>query len=298
MAELLIASLLGLLLSASILSALYASLQSNNLKHAHEEMHESAALAIHFLKQDIRALGFKGCLAKSLKNVKIISKGAVAEQLNSAGFITINKHQFKQSDSLSFVAVAGIVEDVIDDMAYVHSDIDLTAESEITIGQEVLITNCQQADLVAVSKVWNNRLSHNKDVNLEGNLNYRYKRGAIVFPLSVVEYKIAIGASGNPGLYRKSGKSRFQELVPRVERMTIRYTLKNKETGVSGTYRLPESSVNQNFVSVDVELLLASEKEVMPFPMMLTNEHEMAESANDKRLYKVYQFTVALLNNG
>ena len=54
----------------------------------------------------------------------------------------------------------------------------------------------------------------------------------------------------------------------------------------------------KNFVSVDVELLLASEKEVMPFPMMLNNEHEVAESANDKRLYKVYQFTVALLNNG
>ena len=297
LAELLIASMLGLLLSASILSVLYASMQSYNLKQADEQIQENAALAVHFLQQDIETIGFSGCLREGLQNVILSSKGSVAELLTSNGLIKANERKFKQSDSISFVALAGSAEDVISDMAYVHSDIDLTDGTSISKGQEVLITDCHNGDVFQVSKVWNNRLSHSSDVNLQGNLSSLYPRGAVVFPLAVVEYKVAIGAGGKPGLYRKSGRSHFQELVPNVLQLTFSYSTRNPETGAISNHRTLESAGEQVLIGVDIELLLMSQKEVMPSPMMLPSIEKVAQIAKDRRLYKAYQLSVSLLNN-
>ncbi len=298
LAELLIASMLGLLLSASILSALYASMQSYNLKQAHEQIQENSALAMHFLKQDIQTIGFSGCLRGGLQKVNVSSKGLVAELLTSNGYIKANQHKFKHSDSISFVALAGSAEDVISNMTYVHSDIDLTDGSGIAKGQEVLITDCLQGDIFQVSRVWNNRLSHSSDVNSHGNLSTPYSRGSIVYPLNVVEYKIAMGVGGKPGLYRKAGGSRFQELVPNVMELTVSYSFRNIETGVITNQRALVNIDEQKLIGVDIELWLTSENEVLPFPMKPTNSARWDRIADDRYLYKKYQLSVSLLNNG
>ena len=295
--ELLIASLLGLLLSASILSALYASMQSNKFKIATEEVQENAALAMHFLKQDIKSIGFSGCFSQGFAKINISSTGSVAELLNAYGVIAANQYQFKQSDSLSFIANIGTSEDLINDMANVHSSIDLTANSEILATQEVLITDCINADLLSVTAVWNNRLSHDSKANLDGNLSHAYQRGASVYRLYVIEYKIARGASGVPGLYRKFGKARFQELIPNVVKMNLSYASKNTKTGLITYQPTVDSLGDQQLISVDVELLLVSQNEVMPSSMVLKNNNGQLYQASDKRFYKDYRFSVALANN-
>ena len=296
--ELMVASLLGLILSSSILSTLYASIAANKLKVAAESIHENSSLAMHFLASDIRAIDFSGCLSTGIRGANIVSTGRVAEHLLRFGVILAETKKYQNSDAISFVSALDAGFELTKAMPTVHSSVDLLTGSAVANAREVLITNCQVADLFTVSGQWNSRLYHEMPENSSANLSSVYPRGSMLYPLSVVSYKIARGVSGRAGLYRKVNARYFQELIPNVEQLRISYASKQ---GLDNKLLYRSSSKISNFdevTSIHLKLLLSSSTEVLKKRSYYQNLQGQLIKAPDRRLYKSFEMTVALRNRG
>jgi len=294
--ELMIASLLGLILSSAILSTLYASIAANKLKVAAESIHENSSLAMHFLAADIRAIDFSGCFNTRVSNANIVSTGRVADHLQRFGAIFAEHKSYNNSDAFSFVSALDAGFELNQNMSNVHSSVDLLADSEVANHREVFITNCQVADLFTISGQWNSRLYHDMPDNSSANLSAVYSRGSMLYPLSVVSYKIARGASGRAGLYRKVNSRYFQELIPNVEQLRIYYASKQ---GLDNKMLYRSSSQISNYddvISIHLKLLLSSPTEVLKQQSHYQNLQGQRVKAQDRRLYKSFEMTVALRN--
>ena len=294
--ELMIASLLGLILSSAILSTLYAAIAANKLKIAAESIHENSTLAMYFLAADIRAIDFSGCLSAGISRANIVSTGRVADHLQRFGVIFAEPRDYKNSDAISFVSALDAGFELSQSMSSVHSSVDLLADSTVANSREVLITNCQVADLFAISNQWSSQLYHEMPDNSSANLSAAYARGSMLYPLSVVSYKIARGASGRAGLYRKVNSRYFQELIPNVEQLRMFYASKQ---GLDNAIVYRSSSQINDYTgvtSIHLQLLLSSPTEVLMHKSYYQNLQGQLVKASDRRLYKSFEITVALRN--
>ena len=128
-----------------------------------------------------------------------------------------------------------------------------------------------------------------------------YEGDAQVFLTRSISYSIATGASGQPALFRFDGTTNL-ELVDGVANMQILYGEDNDALGAAGfgtaDYYVPASSVTdmENVVSVKLSLLLQSyEDNLAPAPMTYTYNGGTVTAA-DRRLYQVFNSTVAVRN--
>jgi len=296
MVQLLISSMLGLLLSAAVLSTLYAAILSNRLRHATETVQENAALTEYFIARDMRAMGFKSCFKPPYQLINNVSKGIVGQHFDLFAKPLIITKAFQQSDLISFVTVLNGTTQLAGSMATLHAPLDLVNDNRIQKQQELLITNCEAADLVKVSSIWNNRLSHNFTANKESNLSENYQRGALIFPLSLVSYKLAKGASGRTGLFRKEGEGSYQELIPNVENFRIEVGVYSKPQKILKYFPAQSLAEISNPVSLRVYLLLSSTAPVLNKKMQYLHFSGDLVFAKDLRFYKAYSILIALRN--
>ena len=294
--EVLIAAMLGLLLSAAVLSTLYMQLVSNKLQTALESQQESAAFALYFLRKDLTGIGFTGCLDNHISQISAVSNGPVGQHLSQFTKIHGSENQYKKSDAISFITVLIPSVDMISDMATVHSSVDVESNSQISPEDELLITDCQNADLFAVSDSEGDRLGHDSMENKTANLNHIYTSGSIVFPLSKVSYKLSRGVSGRSGLFRKQDQADNQELIANVDQLSIRY-LSQRQTDQPILAQAASEVVDYKYViAIRLKLLLSTPLNVLQQSMTFVDAYGEQRQALDKRYYKVYSLSVALPN--
>jgi Tfp pilus assembly protein PilW len=294
--EVLIAAMLGLILSASILTALYMQLYSYKLKTALESQQENASFALYFIRNDLAGIGFTGCFDNNIKLVSRVSNGLIGQHLAQFSKIQGSENQYKSSDAISFITVINPSADVIIDMATVHSSVDVESNSQILPMDELLITDCQHADLFAVSTIFNSRLSHDSINNQTANLKHVYPSGSIVYPLSKVSYKLSRGVSGRSGLYRQHNRAFNQELIADVEQLKIRYIIQGQTH--KHILSLAASAVVDyaDVIAIRVSLLLSTPLNVLRQRMTFVDAYGEKRQAQDQRYYKVYSLHVALPN--
>jgi len=297
MVQLLISTMLGLLLSSALLSTVIAAISSHRLRYATETVQENIALAEYFMSKDIRAIGFKSCFQKSPSFINNVSKGVVGSDFSAFSAPTVMQSSYKKSDTLVFAAIIHAGAELASDMATPHAQLDLVANSQLQEQQELLITNCESADFFKVSSIWNHRLSHDYSANIDANLSINYPRGSLLYPTSLIHYKIAAGAGGQPGLFRKVGERNYQELIPNVNHFRV-------ELGVFNTldktvsYHLSGEKIEQaNIVSLRLYLLLSSNSAVLSEKMFYKNFIGDMEKAKDLRFYKAFSIVIALRNS-
>jgi len=295
MVQLLISAMLGLLLSTAALSTVIASISSHRLRNATETVQENIALAEYFISKDIRAIGFKSCFQKPPSFINNVSKGAVGSKFSVFSAPTVIQSSYKESDTLVFVVSHGGTE-LAGDMATLHAQLDLVTNNHVQEEQEVLITDCENADFFKVTSIWNNRLSHDYSANTDANLSISYLRGSLVYPTSLIHYKIAVGASGQPGLFRKAGDRNYQELIPNVNHFRVELGVLNSlEKTVS--YHLSDEKIEvENIVSLRFYLLLSSTSAVLSQKMFYENFNGDMVKAKDLRFYKAFSIVIALPN--
>jgi type IV pilus assembly protein PilW len=295
--QVLIAAMLGMLLSAAVLNVLFATFQSANLKNAMHSVQEGGSLALHFIKSDINALGFSHCLEGGLSAVNIVSQGPVAAHLMAHTELVGNLYPYKKSDSITFVTTLNTGSELRQDMHAVHSSVDILDGQYFKEGQEVLITNCSSGELFSITDIWQSQLSHENSDNKEANFSHSYSRGSFVSPLVLVGYKLAKGASGRTGLFRMVS-GRAQELVPDVEQLKVLYGIRSSQ-GTKINYVNADQVLNyKNVISVHTSLLLASEKEVLSEHMLIDDVFELTKTAPDLRYYKRFDIYLILKNRG
>ncbi|GEM_PF-3268597 len=297
MVQLLISAMLGLLLSTSVLSTVIAAISSHRLRHATETVQENIALAEYFISKDVRAIGFKSCFQKSPSFINNVSKGVVGSKFSIFSAPTVRPSSYKKSDTLVFVAVTDAGTELAGDMATSHAQLDLVANNQVQEQQEMLITNCENADFFKVSSIWNNRLSHDYSVNTDANLSINYLSGSLVYPTSLIHYKIAVGASGQPGLFRKVGEKNYQELIPNVNHFRVELGVFNP-LGKTVSYHLSDEPIETaNIISLRLYLLMSSASAVLNQKMFYQNFSGDMEKAKDLRFYKAISIVIALRNS-
>jgi len=290
--ELMISMMLGLLLSAAIISVLFGVARTYQVKSSLETIQESALIGLHFLANDLKTAGFKGCFEGLFAQINIVSKGVVADKLTYSTAIDGTKGLSFGADAMSFIASVGAGLDVSEDMPTTHSSIDLLPGYSTLLDKEVLITDCQQADLFTVTGVWRQRFSHDLTRNTDGNLSHAYSKGAIAYPLSIISYKLAKGVSGNTGLFRKEGGGSYQELIANVKSMRISYGIPDLHRFNVSYLSADKVSDFNRVISIKVQLLLSSEKAVLSEKMNYFNFDNKTVLADDLKLYKVYSIHV------
>ncbi len=293
-----IASLLGLILSAAILSTLYAAVKSNALKNSAESMQENSSLALFFLANDLRSIGFAGCYEQGISNLSNHSNGPVSQFLAEYPIIFGKTLAYKNSDAISFVTILNAGVDTVADMSTVHSRVDLIKNESIEERQELLITDCTHADIFTVSDIWRYQLSHEMPSNSSANLSHPYKQGAVVYPLSLISYYLAKGASGRSGLYRKVNNKNGHEIIPNVEMLIIHYGVRSAVDQSIRYYAADQYFDYEQVVSVQLQLLLSSHNQVLDVAMQYQGLHNNTVQADDLRLYKVFNLDIALRNRG
>lgn len=295
--QLLIVATLGAVLSAAILNVLFATFQSVNLKTAIESVQERAALAVHFIKSDLNGLGFSYCLNDGLSAVNVLSQGPVAEHLMAHTGLVGDLYRYKQSDSITFVTATMTGSELRQDMRTVHSSVDVLDSQGFKIGQEILITNCRSGELFAITNIWQGQLSHQRSRNKDANFSQLYSRGAVVNPMVLLSYKLAVGVSGRVGLYRKVN-NRAQELVPDIQQLKILYATSPSQGGQINYVSADQVSNYKAVVSVQIRLLVASEKEVLRERMLIKDTDGLTNTAPDLRYYKHFNAYILLKNRG
>ena len=295
--QLFISTLLGLMLSAALLSILYSVIVSNALRHSIETIQENAALALYFLSTDLINIGFSSCFEQANGKISITSTGAIAEFLVEHQSIQGQINQYKRSDAIRFVAVLEAGSELRQDMATTHASIDLVAVNGVKQQQELLITDCNNADVFKVSAIWRARLSHDARHNIDANLSVKYTKGALVYPLSLVSYKLARGVGGHTGLYRKVNPGNFQEMIPNVSQMRIEYGMRSALGEGVNYHSADDVDDFSAVVSLRIILLLHSTNPVLRKKMFYQDVFDRRIQAADLRFYKKYQLLITLRNS-
>lgn len=293
--ELLIAVMLGLLLTTAVLSMLFASYQTHNLKSAIETVQENGALALYFIKRDLINLGFSSCLGQSLKTTNLLSLGTVGRHLSEHTELKGNLYPYKKSDSVTFVRMLNTGSELVRDMHTVHSSVDLLNSNHFKVRQEVLITDCNTAELFSITAMWREQLRHTNELNTNANFSQAYIKGATVNPMALISYKLAKGVNGAIGLFRKEN-NRSHELIPNVHHFSVLYGVRAYPGNEVRFVKASQLTGTKMVVCIKLALLLSSNKKVLKEKMLDEEEFRELGLKGDLRYYKRFEITVMLRN--
>lgn len=203
--ELMIAMVLGLMLSAGIFTVFNGNKQSSDLNSAMADMQENARFALNQLSADIRMAGYQGCKNISSGSTTILANNAPTTNLeNSAaigsvvgssatdwipappiqiarlGNVVPNTHALtlQFGSSATFPLSDNVGGSVPNRTASIPVDGSAGISSEpfnIQTGEFAIISNCTGSDLFQVTAVGNDgSVAHANGVNSSNSLTYDY----------------------------------------------------------------------------------------------------------------------------
>lgn len=306
--ELMISLAISLLLIGMILSVFINSLESQKLRNAIGAIQENSRFASHFFSRDFRSLGFWGCLEGGETSVNILGNagGAIRDQLSTTQGSLLGIDAVA-GDSIEFVTLLDQSIRLTTNMSSTADNVEFDdSHLNLAVGDELLIGDCQRADLFTISKITGDVFEHKQTTNANGNtashLSYPYKEHALVYPLVKVRYYLA-DSNGSRTLFRheESSSGSNLPLVSDVEDMQILYGLANSDDELIGY--MPESAIAeadfQNVISVRISLLLSSSSNVLPASVAYTFNGITTPAdptGEDRKMRRVFSETYTLRN--
>lgn len=310
--ELLIAMMLGAFLLGSVIQTFLAARQSYRTQEGLSRMIENGRYAIEFISRDIRMAGFRGCnssLSIAGANNHLAAPTAFLNDFDRAiqGFESTSAAAWTPSIDASFATPDG-GSDIItirraDEAGYTitaHAssadDISLTSTSGLELASNVLIADCNNAEVFSITGKTANSISHGPV------LTNNYPTGE-VFLINTTSYYIKT-SDGTPSLFRKIDNNP-QPLIEGVEDMEIYYgedTDMNVATGIStdytANYYVPANAVvnMRRVVSVRIKLLVATPEDNVSSEAAPYSFDGTDFDAPDKRIRREFTSTIALRN--
>lgn len=281
--ELMVASAISLLLLAGVIQIFLANKQTYNLQQSISFIQENSRFALEFLGRDIRMGGFMGCISTSpitiSNNLDPSQHGSdinnTAGAFDGTGGLAGYTYSGTFPTGLADVGLSDseVVEDT-DALLVMHASPcpggDVVCHNNTSGGSQpcpsgtvssaqykiadnsvcnvrqndiVLISNCQTADLHAVTNVPGTStfatLAHAANLNLSPKLSNTYGPGAAIFKMQSYIYYVGVGASGEPALFRRSlyqGSYTNEELIEGVYDMAIEYGMDTDDDGSANFY--------------------------------------------------------------
>jgi type IV pilus assembly protein PilW len=323
--ELMVALLLSLILMGGVVQVFSSSSKTYRTHEGLSRIQENGRFALEFLKRDIRMADFWGCsdqVSKLTNNLDPANGGTDWENDFGSGGLGAIDGGGDNPDSIVLRGAFGIGLSVQPPYGpQASAGIKVPPNTILGQGDIIMVSDCESADIIQISNVitgTNPTLIHNTGATTTpGNYNATnpgcpgggnahclskvYEGDAQIFLARSIAYSIAAGASGQPALFRNDGTTNL-ELVDGVANMQILFGEDTDAPGAAGfgtaDYYVPASSVTnmENVVSVKLSLLLQSYEDNLTTDPMTYTYNGSNTTAADRRLYQVFNSTVAIRN--
>ncbi len=324
--EVLVAMVIGLFLLTGIVQAYLSHRVSYTFSEAISRIQENGRFALDTMTQDLRVAGFFGCAI-----FDPLDTSTLVNNLNPAGvgydaaihdFIGLGRLGGTENDGLNgsdSVSVRGPKPNQVT----VHppynvstsATIHVTTNDSIQPGDIVMVTNCRGADIFQVTnktastKASQQAVVHNTGSGSPGNYNpdsciggnahclsQTYGSDSSMFELQAVTYSIAVGASGEPALWRSQDGVNV-ELIDGIEQMQVLYGVDTDADNFANQYVVSTAVTDMLTVtSIRLMLLVRSESASVTEDAQVYNYNGVSTTAADQRLRQVFSTTIALRN--
>lgn len=326
-----VALVLGLFLTAGVLTVYLGNKQSYRLNEALARLQENARYAFEIMGRDIRMAGYFGCssrfvsLTNTLNNAtgflwdfgkavygyEAISATAWNETLDAAITSPLGNRDIvvirKAADRSVLITGQPSNSGDCNNSASYTKDLKISSTTGLSVNDIVVATNCSHASVLQITNLnTGNNVVHNTGSvsagpgNATGDLGACYAGDGQLIKIDTFVYYISNNPANLPSLYRKQGASVPLELVEGVRDMQITYGVDTDNDGAIDVYSTAQTVTNNTqwdkAKSVRVALLLMSvENNVVDIEQ--TYRYNGADvPAGDRRLYQSFEATFTLRN--
>lgn len=301
--ELMVALLLASVLLLGVLQIFDANRRTHLLQESLSRIQESGRIATDMLAKELRNAAFAGCVVDD--SFLIDHLGAVGEYIAGIDNATAQTPAIGGAEvaiGTDVLTVKGAF-DACGGNGRISANlggnaIELTESCGLSVGQEVLIANCNAGDYTRVQEVSGSAPTV--------TLTAEHAFGAAYGPESKVYRYYArtyfISRSGNlPGLFVSENGGAARELVPGIEDLQVRYGRASLTPEILDIWGEPPATAadSDQVSAVRVQLLVASDEPTGAGQFEYTPlGGELKQSADDGRLRKVYSVLSKVRNRG
>jgi len=322
--ELMIALVLGLLITAMVLEIFINNQQMYRVQDARARMQENGRYAINYISDVIRQSAYMGCATRSssiptnntLNNATdyLYDFSTPIQGFNAAASATwlptIDGSIINPRSASDVFTVRGVQQPLIRVTAHPGSNPPGSADIQVNAGNGldrfdiVMVTDCLSAAIFQITSANPNTsgsLTHNTGVGVPGNATKALGKDytdAEIIRLSTRSLYISENADAVPSLYQRIDGNAAQELVQDVEEMQIVYGIDIGSDDAADQYVTADNVVNwSEVISVKVSILLRTgvDKLTVDGPQTYTFNGAVVVAA-DNRLRSVFTKTITLRN--
>lgn len=311
--ELMIAMVIGLLLTAGILQLFVSNKQTYRVTENMSRLQENGRFAMHFLTNDIRMADFWGCRSQGLAidnnlnpdpNFNLPIAGLAGSDNDTAVNSIING-----TDTITVKGVHSSNVFLIVVPATPSADLKVTDNSGLNKNDIILISDCSDGDILQVTNdpstggaAGQDNVVHNTGAvasgpgNAEKPLKKIYGTDAQVYKLNFATYSIRDGANGQNALFRSINGAAAQELVEGIENMQILYGEDTDSDGAANYYKASGSVDMDKVVSVRISLVAVTLEDNVTETANTYTVFGTSTTAADKRIRRVFTSTIVIRN--
>nr|WP_320136214.1 PilW family protein [uncultured Amphritea sp.] len=325
MIELMIAMVIGLILTAAVLQVFVGSKATYSTQTGLARLQENGRFALEYLSRDVRLVGFMGC--SNNNTIASVVNDDGSDVIDFIDFSSMLEGEDNVAGTESYGGVTPLAGSDVMTVKYADQGGSCTIESHDAAGDKLVCDTShdfQKGDVLVVSDCSQTVTLQQTNTNssTESSVEYvsgsagvspgnnavtlsSFSPGASVFKLQAYRYFVAQNSFGEPSLYRQgitnnSGKLEFAsavELVEGVEGMQILYGEDIGSDERADRY-VAAGAVSDfdNVVAVRVNLLIQSNEENIVKGDQTLTYNGSSVTYNDGRLRKVFSSTIALRN--
>ena len=323
--EVLVALVISLFLLTGIVQVYLANRVSYTFSEAISRAQENGRFALDTMTQDLRGAGFFGCaifdpadtstLVNNLNPAGAGYDAAIHDFIGQGLLGGTENDGLNGSDSITLRGAKPDQATVQPPYNVASSaSIFVTATDSIEAGDIVMVSNCRGGDIFQVTTAAgagaqqvivhttggaNTPGNYNPDGCGGGSaqcLSQTYGSDSTMFELQTVTYSIAVGASGEPALWRSENGTNV-ELIEGIEQMQVLYGIDTDNDNFANQYVVSTAVADMlTVISVRLMLLVRSDSDGVTEDAQVYNYNGVSTTAADQRLRQVFSTTIALRN--
>ncbi len=263
--ELMVAMVLGLVLLGGVIQVLVGNVQTFKTNVGVGRIQESARFVISELAQNLRSVGYSGCMSKELP---LINNAAAIYGFGPAGADILS---FKVPSNGTFTVGTTTITDAIQDTHAITVK-SLTSQVKLKsndVSNAIVVHNsaafakddilfigdCERNDIVAISSV-----NHNTNtIKVANSLSKPYGSSAFVHKVEVTTYFIAPSQTGIAGnsIFRQVNEGTPQELALGIEDMQFQFAVDTDNDNIANRlYPAGDAGITDSKAIIAVRMLL------------------------------------------
>lgn len=313
--ELMVAMVLGLILTAGILQLFVSNKQTYRVTENMSRLQENGRFAMHFLTQDIRMADYWGCRSQGLPietslnpdpnfNLPVAGLAGSNDDANNGNSII---------DGTDTITVKGVFSSnifLISSLANNTDDLVVTDNSGLKKDDLILISDCSDGDILQITNDPSTGGASGTDAvkhitvgatastpgNAQNSINKLYDTDAQVYKLNFATYSIRSGTNGQNALFRSINGAAAQELVEGIEDMQVLYGEDTDSDGAANYYKTSDNVNMDDVVSVRISLVVSTLEDNVTKTANSYSIFGTTTSPTDNRIRHVFTSTTVIRN--